>query len=234
LSKESIAVLPFVNMSSDADNEYFSEGITEEILNALAKVEKLHVTSRTSSFAFKGKNVDIREIGKQLSVKTVLEGSVRKVGSRVRVTAQLIETKSGYHRWSETYDRDIEDIFSVQDEIARTISKNLIANLAVSDQKKTLVKSSTRNMEAYNLFLKSSHFWKKWTPLDIRKSLEFLEQAIKLDENYAEAYSALSGCYVYLGAFLGRCLQQLHIQKQRNMLIWHCNWITRYQIRICL
>lgn len=201
LSKESIAVLPFVNMSSDADNEYFSEGITEEILNALAKVEKLHVTSRTSSFAFKGKNVDIREIGKQLSVKTVLEGSVRKVGSRVRVTAQLIETKSGYHRWSETYDRDIEDIFSVQDEIAKTISKNLIANLAVSDQKKTLVKSSTRNMEAYNLFLKSSHFWKKWTPLDIRKSLEFLEQAIKLDENYAEAYSALSGCYVYLGAF---------------------------------
>ena len=201
LKKESIAVLPFINMSSDTDNEYFSDGITEEILNALARVDKLHVTSRTSSFAFKGKNVDIREIGKQLAVKTVLEGSVRKVGNRVRVTAQLIETKSGFHKWSEIYERDIEDIFAVQDEIARTISKNLIENLAITDQRKTLVKSSTRNMEAYNLYLKSSHFWKKWTPLDIRKSLEYLEQAIQLDENFAKAYSALSGCYVYLGAF---------------------------------
>ena len=201
INKESIAVLPFVNMSPEVDNEYFSDGITEEILNALAKVDKLLVTSRTSSFAFKGKNVDIREIGKQLAVKTVLEGSVRRIGNRVRVTAQLIETKSGYHRWSESYDRNIEDIFSVQDEIARTISKNLIANLEVSDQKMTLVKSLTTNMDAYNLYLKSSHFWKKWTPLDIRKSLEYLEQAIQLDENFAQGYSALSGCYVYLGAF---------------------------------
>lgn len=201
LKKESIAVLPFINMTSDIDNEYFSDGITEEILNALAKVEKLHVTSRTSSFAFKGKSVDIREIGKQLAVKTVLEGSVRKVGNRVRVTAQLIETKSGYHKWSDSYERNIEDIFAVQDEIARTISKNLIENLTFADKDKTLVKSSTKNMEAYNLYLKSSHFWKKWTPPDIRKSLEFLEQAIKLDDNFAKAYSALSGCYVYLGAF---------------------------------
>lgn len=199
--KESIAVLPFVNMSPESDNEYFSDGITEEILNALAKVDKLHVTSRTSSFAFKGKNADIREIGKQLSVKTVLEGSVRKIGNRIRVTAQLIETKSGFHRWSETYDRNIEDIFAVQDEIARTISKKLIDNLTISDNSKSLVRSATRNMEAYNLYLKSSHFWKKWTPLDIRKSLEYLEQAISLDENFAQAYSALSGCYVYLGAF---------------------------------
>ena len=199
--KESIAVLPFVNMSPDSDNEYFSDGITEEILNALAKVDKLHVTSRTSSFAFKGKNVDIREIGKQLSVKTVLEGSVRKVGNRIRVTSQLIETNSGFHRWSETYDRNIEDIFAVQDEIARTITKKLIDNLTSNDDSKSLVRSATRNMEAYNLYLKSSHFWKKWTPLDIRKSLEYLEQAISLDENFALAYSALSGCYVYLGAF---------------------------------
>jgi TolB-like protein/lipoprotein NlpI len=201
LKKESIAILPFINMTSDTDNEYFSDGITEEILNALAKVEQLHVTSRTSSFAFKGKNVDIREIGKQLSVKTVLEGSVRKIGNRVRVTAQLIETKSGYHKWSDIYERNIEDIFAVQDEIARTISKNLIENLTSSDQRGAFVKSSTRNMEAYNLYLKSSHFWKKWTPLDVRKSLEYLEQAIKLDKNFAKAYSALSGCYVYLGAF---------------------------------
>ena len=199
--KDSIAVLPFINMSPDTENEYFSDGMTEEILNALAKVDKLLVTSRTSSFAFKRKIFDIREIGKQLSVNTVLEGSVRKIGNRVRVTAQLIETKTGYHRWSETYERNIEDIFAVQDEIARTIVKNLIDNLAVTDKKMSLVKSSTRNMEAYNLYLKSSHFWKKWTPSDVRKSLELLEQAIKLDQNYAQAYSALSGCYVFLGAF---------------------------------
>lgn len=199
--KDSIAVLPFINMSPDTENEYFSDGMTEEILNALAKVDKLLVTSRTSSFAFKRKIFDIREIGKQLSVNTVLEGSVRKIGNRVRVTAQLIETKTGYHRWSETYERNIEDIFAVQDEIARTIVKNLIDNLAVADKKMSLVKSSTRNMEAYNLYLKSSHFWKKWTPSDVRKSLELLEQAIKLDQNYAQAYSALSGCYVFLGAF---------------------------------
>lgn len=201
LKKESIAVLPFINLSSDVENEYFSDGITEEILNALAKVDKLQVTSRTSSFAFKDKSVDIREIGRQLSVKSVLEGSVRKIGNRVRVAAQLIETKNGYHKWSETYDRDINDIFAVQDEIARTISSTLIENLTLSDQSKTFVKSSTRNMEAYNYYLKSSHFWKKWTPLDIRKSLEYLEQAIQLDEKFAQAFSALSGCYVYLGAF---------------------------------
>lgn len=199
--KESIAVLPFVNMSSENENEYFSDGITEEILNALAKHDKLLVTSRTSSFAFKNKNVDIRDIGNQLSVKTVLEGSVRKIGKKVRVTAQLIETKSGYHRWSESYDRNIEDIFEVQDEIAGSIVKKLIDNLTMADQKKMHVKSSTNNMEAYNLYLKSSHFWKKWTPLDVRKSLELLEQSIKLDSNFALAYSALSGCYVYLGAF---------------------------------
>lgn len=199
-NKESIAVLPFVNMSSDNDNEYFSDGITEEILNALSRVDKLHVTSRTSSFAFKNKNVDIREIGKQLGVKTVLEGSVRKSGSRVRVTAQLIDTKDGFHRWSEIFDRDIEDIFSVQDEIARTISKNLIDNLTTTDQRKASVKSSTKNMDAYNLYLKSSYYWKRWTPTDVKKSLELLEQALLLDDKYVQVYSALAGCYVYLGA----------------------------------
>lgn len=199
--RESIAVLPFVNLSSDAENEYFSDGITEEILNALAKVDNLFVTSRTSSFAFKGKNTDIREIGRQLGVKSVLEGSVRKHGNRVRVTAQLIETKNGYHRWTETYDRDIKDIFEVQDDIAKSISKKLLENLSFDTKKSASVKSPTTNLEAYNLFLKSAHFWKRWTPIDVRKSLEYLEQAIKLDDNFAQAYSALSGCYVYLAAF---------------------------------
>lgn len=199
--KESVAVIPFVNLSSDPENEYFSDGITEEILNALAKVDKLFVTSRTSSFSFKGKNVDIREIGRQLGVKSVLEGSVRKFGNRVRVTAQLIDTKNGYHRWTETYDRDIKDIFEVQDDIAKSISKKLLENLTANYSKETAIKTPTVNMEAYKLYLKSSHFWKRWTPSDIRKSLEYLEQAIQLDKNFAQAYSALSGCYVYLAAF---------------------------------
>lgn len=199
--KESIAVLPFINLSSDAENEYFSDGITEEILNALAKVDNLFVTSRTSSFAFKGKNTDIREIGKQLGVRSVLEGSVRKSGNRVRVTAQLIETKNGYHRWTETYDRDIKDIFEVQDDIAKSISKKLLENLSFDFQKSAKVKTPTVSLEAYNLYLKSAHFWKRWTPLDVRKSLDYLEQAIKIDENFAQAYSALSGCYVFLSAF---------------------------------
>lgn len=199
--KESLAVIPFVNLSPDPDNEYFSDGITEEILNALAKFDKLLVTSRTSSFAFKGKNVDIREIGKQLGVKSVLEGSVRKFGNRVKVTAQLIDTRDGYHRWTESYERDIKDIFEVQDDIAKSISKKLLENFSIELKKEVSIKSPTSNMEAYNLYLKSSHFWKRWTPTDIRKSLEYLEKAITLDENFAQAYSALSGCYVYLAAF---------------------------------
>lgn len=198
--KESVAVLPFVNMSADSENEYFSDGVTEEILNALARVDGLLVTSRTSSFAFKGKSYDIREIGRQLGVKTVLEGSVRKAGNKVRVTAQLIDTRNGYHRWSESYDRNIEDIFAVQDEIAKTITNKLKESFSLYPSNKRMVKTHTSNMDAYNLFLKSSYYWYRWTPTDIKKSLELLENAIKLDPNFSLAYSSLSACYVYLGA----------------------------------
>lgn len=198
--KESIAVLPFVNMSADPDNEYFSEGITEEILNALARVDGLLVTSRTSSFAFKGKNEDIREIGRQLGVKTLLEGSVRKVGNKVRVTAQLIDTRNGYHRWSESYDRNIEDIFSVQDEIAKAITNKLKESFSLASPAGKMVRVYTSNMEAYNLYLKASYYWNRWTPNDIKKSLELLKKSIKLDPEYPLSYSALSACYVYLGA----------------------------------
>lgn len=198
--KESIAVLPFINMSADPDNEYFSEGITEEILNALARVDGLLVTSRTSSFAFKNKNTDIREIGRQLGVKTVLEGSVRKIGNKVRVTAQLIDTRNGYHRWSESYDRDIEDIFVMQDEISKSITNKLKESFSLIPQDVKLVKTPTQNMEAYNLYLKASYYWYRWTPTDIKKSLELLKKTIKLDPGFALAYSSLSACYVYLGA----------------------------------
>lgn len=200
LHKPSVAVLPFINMSADPENEYFSDGITEEILNALTKVEGLLVTSRTSSFAFKGKNEDIRNIGKHLNVTRVIEGSVRKSGDRVRVTAQLINTTDGYHEWSETYDRNVKNIFEVQDEISRTIANKLHQKLSYTDVTQPLVKTATDNIEAYNLALKARYYWNRWTPSDVKKAISFYEEAIKLDESFSLAYSGLSNCYIYLGA----------------------------------
>lgn len=197
---QSIAVLPFVNLSSDKDNDYFSDGITEELLNALAKVEGLMVTSRTSSFAFKGKNSDIREIGKQLGVKTVLEGSVRKYGNRVRVTAQLINADNGYHKWSETYDRDLEDIFKVQDDLALSIVDQLKKTLSIRVPSKHLVKIPTENMEAYNIYLKAMYYWNKWTPENVFNSIKYCEESIKLAPDFAMPYARISACYIFLGA----------------------------------
>jgi len=201
LRNNSIAVLPFVNMSGDPENEFFSDGMTEEILNGLSKVDGLRVTSRTSSFAFKGKNSDIREIGRQLGVRNILEGSVRKVGNRVRVTAQLIDTLDGYHKWSDSFDRDIKDIFEVQDEIASTIVNTLKKSLNIAQiQEKPLIKTPTTNLNAYQTFLKANYFWNKWTPSDINRALQLLKKAVQIDSNFAQAYSSLSACYVYLGA----------------------------------
>lgn len=200
ISYKSIAVLPFVNMSPDKDNEYFSDGITEELLNALSKVEGLKVTSRTSSFVFKNKHQDIREIGKQLNVTTVLEGSVRKAGNRVRITAQLINTSDGYHIWSETYDRNLEDIFEVQDEISKKIAMKMREKLARNQLHEPIVKSYTKNIYAYNEHLKGLHYWNKWVPDEIKKSIQHFEKAIQLDPDFPLPYAALSGCYAYLGA----------------------------------
>ena len=199
-SRKSIAVLPFVNMSSDKDNEYFSDGITEEILNALAQVEGLQVTSRTSSFAFKGTNSDIREIATQLNVTSVLEGSVRKAGNKVRVTAQLINSADGYHIWSEVYDRDLEDIFAVQDEISRKISNTLQQKLCFENRNENLVKAPTSNLEAYNFLLKGKYHIHKWTPEDAQKAIDCFCKALELEPQMAAAYSALAGTYTYLGA----------------------------------
>lgn len=197
----SIAVLPFVNMSGDPDNEFFSDGITEEILNGLSKVEGLRVTSRTSSFAFKGKSTDIREIGRKLGVRNILEGSVRKVGNHVRVTAQLIDALDGYHKWSDTYDKDIKDIFQVQDEIASTIVSTLKKSLNINQpEDKPIIKTPTTDLNAYQIFLKANYFWNKWTPTDIKRALQLLKKAVQMDSNFAQAYSSLSACYVYLGA----------------------------------
>jgi len=199
-SFKSIAVLPFVNMSADKDNEYFSDGITEELLNALTKIEGLNVTSRTSSFAFKNKNIDIREIGKQLGVTTVLEGSVRKAGNKVRITSQLINTSDGYHIWSESYDRNLEDIFEVQDEISKKIAIKLREKLARSQIQTPIVKSYTKNLDAYNEHLKGLHHWNKWSPSEIKQAVEHFKTAIQLDPEFPLSYASLSACYAYLGA----------------------------------
>ncbi|MBT8379508.1 MAG: tetratricopeptide repeat protein [Ignavibacteria bacterium] len=200
LKDNSIAVLPFVNMSADKENDYFSDGITEEILNNLAKLEGLMVTSRTSSFAFKGRNADIREIGKQLGVKNILEGSVRKAGNKVRITAQLIDIENGYHKWSDTYDRSLEDIFEVQDEIATSISDKMKKSLEISKPKLQVTKIPTDNIEVYNLYLKGMFYWNKWSPEHVQKAMKIYEQAIELEPDFALAYTGLSACNVYLGA----------------------------------
>ncbi len=194
-----LAVLPFVNMSADPENEYFSDGVTEELLNALTKVDGLQVTSRTSAFAFKGKNDDIREIGIKLNVDKILEGSVRKAGNRVRITAQLINVSDGYHIWSDNYDRDLNDIFQVQDEISGIIANRLRENLSPSAKKEHLVKAPTRNLEAYTLYLKGLHYWNKITPADSFKAIEYLEQAIELEPEYAQAFAMVAAAYSYLG-----------------------------------
>ncbi len=197
-TSKTVAVLPFVNMSSDPENEYFSDGITEELLNSLAKVEGLRVTARTSSFAFKGKNIDIREIGRQLNANAVLEGSVRKAGNRVRITAQLIDTQEGYHIFSDVYDRTLDDIFEVQDEIALKIANELRSRLGLDRLNKKLSDISTENLEAYNLFLKGKFYWRKFSYEGFAKSIEFFQEAIKLEPNFAMAYAWLSNSHLML------------------------------------
>ena len=195
-----LAVLPFENFSADPENEYFSDGITEELINAFTKVDGLLVTSRTSSFAFKKKHEDAREIGNKLNVNKILEGSVRKAGNRVRITAQLINSSDGYHLWSETFDRDLHDIFEVQDEIARVIVNKLRESIAEKPKEEQFVKQTTENFEAYSLYLKGVYFRNKLTPADVRKAIEYFEEAIKLDPSFAPAFVDFSTCYARLGA----------------------------------
>jgi adenylate cyclase len=200
-----LAVLPFVNMSADPENEYFSDGITEELLNALTRVDGLQVTSRTSVFAFKGKNTDIRDIAIQLNVDKVLEGSVRKSGNRVRITAQLINAADGYHIWSENYDRDLTDIFEVQDEISGIITNKLRENLG--GPRKTNVKGHVKNVIAYTHYLKGLHYLHKITPGDTKRAIESFEKAIQLEPEYAQAYAMIAGAYSRLGA-MGQVLPE--------------------------
>lgn len=185
--EKSIAVLPFVNMSDDAGNEYFSDGISEEILNALAKVKELKVAGRTSSFAFKGKNQDLRTIGETLGVQNILEGSVRKAGGKVRITAQLVKVDDGFHLWSETYDRELNDVFAIQDEIANAILLELKA--ALLDGTTSLVSSTRTNSEVYELYLMAKQRMYERTELTLQSAADLLDNAIAIDPTYAPAYA---------------------------------------------
>jgi TolB-like protein/Tfp pilus assembly protein PilF len=191
----SIAVLPFANLSAHKENDYFSDGLAEEILNALSQLEDLRVAARSSSFSFKGKAVEIGEIGAKLNVSYVLEGSVRRAGDRVRVTVHLVDVRNGFHLWSERFDRKMEDIFDVQDEIARAISERLKVSLSGG------VKRSTENPEAYELYLKGRHFWHQRSPATVRLAILSFEDAIKVDPRYALAYAGLADCYGILAAY---------------------------------
>ena len=194
--RKSIAVLPFANLSADPENEYFADGMTEEIINALVKVQGLHVASRTSSFAYKGKVLDVREIGAQLGVATVLEGSVRKAGNRIRITAQLINISNGYHLWSETYDRQLEDVFAIQDEISRAIVDALRVTLV--GEERALVVPVTENLEAYTLYLKGRFFFNRFTESDLRRSLKMYAEALERDPKYTKAHAGISDTWMNL------------------------------------
>jgi non-specific serine/threonine protein kinase len=188
----SLAVLPFANLSADKENEYFSDGLAEDIIDALTQVPGLRVMARTSAFAFRGKEQDVREIGARLNVENILEGSVRKAGNRIRVTAQLVKASDGYHLWSQRYDREMTDVFAIQDEISQAIVEKLRVQLAGD---RPLVKLHTENVEAYQLYLRGRHCVFRATSESLAKGKEYLEQAIALDPNYALAYAGMAEFY---------------------------------------
>jgi TolB-like protein/Tfp pilus assembly protein PilF len=193
---DSIVVLPFINMSADPGNEYFADGITEEIIDALARIPELRVVARSSAFSFKGKHIDLRNVGKQLNVRTVLEGSVRRADNRLRITAQLICAADGYHLWSERYDREMQDVFVIQEEIARAIAERMTVTFPWAER--PLVKTGTTNLEAYQSYLKGNALLYKRGPA-IPRALAACQRAVDLDPNYALAWAAVANCYTMLG-----------------------------------
>ncbi|PYL02047.1 MAG: hypothetical protein DME31_10185, partial [Verrucomicrobia bacterium] len=192
---KSIAVLPFVNMSADKADEYLSDGVSEELITALSKITGLQVKARTSSFAFKGKNEDIQKIGELLHVSHLLEGSVAKAGNKLRITAQLIQASDGNHLWSETYDRDMQDIFAVRSEVAQKVAA-ILKDRLLGEDKKQLDKKPTENLEAYNLYRQGRYYGDQVSEEGIKKAIPFFEQAIQKDPRFALAYAGMADSYV--------------------------------------
>ena len=200
---KSVAVLPFANMSADPDNEYFTDGMADEIINALSKIQGLRVASRTSSFAFKGKNEDIGEIGRKLKVSTVLEGGVRKMGNRIRITAELVNVADGYHLWSERYDREIEDVFAIQDDISQSIVKAL--RVILSEGEKKAIESKPRtNIQAYDYYLRGRQFIHQLRRRSLEYARQMFNKAIEIDPEYALAHTGVADAssllYTYFDA----------------------------------
>jgi serine/threonine protein kinase/Flp pilus assembly protein TadD len=194
---KSIAVLPFTNMSADPENEYFTDGIAEEIISALSKIQALRVASRTSSFAFKGKTEDIREIGSKLEVETVLEGSVRKAGNKLRIAAQLISVADGYQLWSERYDRELEDVFEIQEDIAQSIAKALRVVLT-EREKREIERVPTANLEAYDYYLRGRQYFNQLRLKSLKFARQMFQRAIEIDPNYALAHAGVAYCCSFL------------------------------------
>jgi adenylate cyclase len=192
---KSIAVLPFVNMSADKNDEYLSDGVSEELITALSKINGLQVKARTSSFAFKDKNEDIQKIGELLHASHLLEGSVAKAGNKLRITAQLIQASNGNHEWSDTYDRDMQDIFAVRSEVAQKVAETLKVRL-LGEEKKQLDKKPTENLEAYNLYRQGRFYSDKLSEGDLKKAIPFFQQAVEKDPRFALAYAGIAENYV--------------------------------------
>ncbi len=197
---KSVAVLPFADMSAEGDNAYFTDGMAEEIINALSKIQSLRVASRTSSFAYKGKNEDIGEIGKKLKVSTVLEGSVRKMGNKLRISAQLVNVADGYHLWSERYDREMEDVFEIQDDISQAIVKALRVILS-EDEKKQIEKVRAVNVEAYDYYLRGMQHFHQFRRKSLEQARQMFNKAIEIDPTYARPYAGVANCYSLLYSY---------------------------------
>src|SRR5262245_27853367 len=204
----SLGVLPFVDLSAEHDQEYFGDGVAEEILNALTKIGGLHVPARSSCFAFRGLNLDARDVGRRLGVEALLEGSVRKAGKRLRVSVQLIDARNGYCLWSERLDREVADIFAIQDEIASSV----INALGLSRDQRHLVKPSTTNVEAYEFYLRGRKLFQRWTRQNITLGLEMFERAVAIDPTFAAAWAGLATAHVHLFG----CDSEAHLEKARE------------------
>jgi len=200
--KPSIAVLPFVNMSGDPTQEYFSDGITEDLITDLSQISGLFIIARNSTFAYKGKAIKTRQVAEELGVRYVLEGSVRKADSRVRINAQLIDATTGGHLWAKRYDGHLDDVFGLQDKVTQKIVAALAVKLSVGEQEK-VTRKETENIEAYDAFLKGWEHYRRWTPEDFRKAISYFERAIELDPHYGRAYAAVASVYTegYLRAY---------------------------------
>ncbi|HKK46600.1 MAG TPA: tetratricopeptide repeat protein [Balneolaceae bacterium] len=196
---KSVAVLPFVNMSHDSSDDYFSDGITEEILNALAQIPGLKVPGRTSSFVFKGKNENLSKVGRDLNVAYVLEGSIQRAGDEVRITAQLINSRTDYHIWSHYYDRKLKNVFAIEDEISKAIANELKLKLNVGNRQQEAI--SDPDVKAHDLYLLGLHYWNKRTPTDLRHAISYFKQAISHDSTYATAWAGLANAYAVPAAW---------------------------------